>query len=129
MKAVKNIDKHDIDVSYNFFTYHFPKDIVVLVDSEDLVNYISTNLPLSFSFGSQLEAKKGEELPLVKKEKTKAYIKTEQDFKITENDMYVETEKPEPTFGKEEELPKEGQVDKDGTEWYGEGISLDDGKS
>lgn len=125
MKAVKNIDKHDLEISYNFFTYTFPKDQAVMVDSPELIKHLEENFPFSFSFGGQIQPLKGERFPEVKKVKTKAFIKTEESFVMTEKDMYAEQSKPDPTFGKPEEMV-EGSVDTDGVEWYGKGIETDE---
>ena len=122
MKAIKNIDKHDLNIDFDFYTYSFPKNHIVMVDDK-LAIFLQETLPMSFSF--DVETKKV--APQVKRTKTKAFFKTEE--RKPNQDMYIENHNPKPTFGGADLTPPDGTVDADGVGWYGSGITVEGGQN
>jgi hypothetical protein len=122
MKAVKNICNKDLEVSFDFYTYSFPKNRIFMVD-EDLLNFLQERYPMVFSF--DVEIKKV--APQVKRIKTKSLIKPQE---RNVSDMQIgNSNKPEVTFGGADLTPPDGTVDKDGVGWYGEGITVEGGQN
>lgn len=126
MKPCKNIDKHDLSISFDFWTYSFPMDKTLMVEDK-LFNFLHESFPLSFNFNVQVAKNKA--VAPVRKTKTKAFIKTQegQTATLDKEAMYVQTSKPKPTFGGADLTPPDGTVDKDGVGWYGEGIEIEGG--
>jgi hypothetical protein len=131
MKAIKLLIGNNLDVSFDFYTYHFEVGKVYSV-SDLLYDHLKTNMGLTFDFDIQ-ETKKP--LLQVKREKTKSFIKptqpvTDQD-KSYQSDMVIKPPKVNATFGTNDNTlmpditPPGGTIDGDGVEWYEEGLQED----
>lgn len=122
-KAVKFNDSEKIEVSFEFKTYIFYKDKPVLVP-DNLHAFLQERFPLAFSFGAQLLKEK--DLKEVEHFKTKSFFPDKEAAKELGNDfMEIHAAKPDATFGTPDGLPAAGQVDKDGIQFYGEGVQKD----
>lgn len=127
MKAIKNTYKEDIILPFNGTNYHFPIGKVVMIN-EEVWNFLNSNFPLSFTFSPKVE--KGTPIPKAKEEKTKVYIKsTKIDDQMGKGDMMTDHGDEKPTFGGADVTPPDGTTDKDGVEWYGEGITVEGGQN
>lgn len=120
MKPIKNIG-NNLEVPYEFYTYSFPKNRVVMVEN-NLFEFIKDRWPLSFDFSIALD-EKVKRPPEVHKDKTPMLIKTEDKSR----DMRFSYGQPKATFGPDE-LPASGVTDGDGVSWFGEGVEVEGGK-
>lgn len=119
MKAIKNT-YNDIEVSFEGYTYKFPKDKIRLVE-DNLYEHIKGIWQTVFD-NIKLDKKKQYIKP--KKTKTPSFIQPEKQSTYNSNDMRVtEAGHQRPTFG--DGTPASGTIDKDGVEWYGETTMTD----
>jgi hypothetical protein len=118
-----NIDK-DIDIGFEGWDYYIPANKAVLIDDR-FAKFIEERLP----FVMVVEPPKGKvEVPKIKKKKTAVYIQPS--GKITQpntQDMVAGVHRnPQDMVENIDGTPTSGTVDRDGIEWTGEGIEVDD---
>ena len=119
MKAIQNTINKDLEVSFEGYTYMFPKSKTPLLVENNLYEHIKGiwNKVFKDIKTSQKQMLKP------KRKKTPSYIKQEPESTYSTNDMRVtEAGHQVPTFKGVEGVPTSGTVDKDGIEWYGTGI-------
>lgn len=119
--GVRNIDTHVIEVPFEFQTYTFPVGKIVTV-SRELHAFLEDRFPLAFAFSPKIT----DDTPAVESVKTKAVMPTKEEAKELGTDfMRIHATQPEATFSSPDGAPPSGHTDKDGVEWYGEGIQPD----
>ena len=125
MKAIKNIDKHDIVIPYEGFTYTFPVQEIVTVD-EKVHEYVANGWPLSFSISPKVD--KMTPVKEVSKVKTKSmFAANRKTDDLGTEDMQIQSPMGEvPTFGGVDQTPADGKTDADGISWYGPGIEVEE---
>lgn len=116
MKAIKNTYK-DLEMSFGGYTYKFPKGKTYLIE-DDLYEHIGEIWGKVFDDVKLLKKK---QYAKPKKVKTPSYIQPEPKSTYSGNDMRItKSGRQAPTYG--DGTPKSGTVDRDGVEWYGEGL-------
>jgi len=120
MKLIKNAAKSNIQVGFEGFDYLIPAGKEVLAD-EKVTSFLKERYPF-LEISKPPKAKGVSPIPQIEKKKSKVYAqpaKPTTDMKVTRKFNPSETVSPDA-------LPTSGTVDKDGVEWVGEGITLDD---
>jgi hypothetical protein len=120
MIAIRGIDQ-TMEVSYEGFTYMFPKGRTLLVE-DNVAEFIFESWPMSFE-----KVKKSKKpAPKVSKKKTPAFTKALEQEVYTADDMKAtRAGKQSPTFGQGDTTPPSGTTDGDGVGWYGEGAVIE----
>jgi len=119
MKAIKGIDQ-TTEVSFEGFTYYFPKDKTFLVE-DDVAEFILETRPMGF----EAVKKSKKPAPKVSKKKTPVYTQPIEQEVYTADDMRAtRAGRQSPTFG-QGGLPPSGTTDGDGVGWYGEGAVIE----
>ena len=123
MKAIKNIDKNEIAMPFEGNTYLLPMGGAFMVE-DDLYVFLQERLPMSFDF--KYKVAKDKPVAKVKSQRTPSLIPTAKDQDIIQEDMRVSAQAM-PTSP--DITPPSGTVDKDGVEWYGEGVQISGGQN
>ena len=118
MKPIKNTEPHDLKIDFEGTSYILPMGKVVLVENK-LHDYLKENLPLAFAFNPTTEKNK----PVPQAESSKTPVRLP--MSSPRSDMVVTNGRPTPTFGNPDITPESGTTDKDGVNWYGEGLEVD----
>ena len=86
-----------------------------------------TNISVEFGIRfDDVKLSKDKQYTKPKKTKTKRFILPEKESTFSSNDMRItEAGHQKATFASADGTPKAGTTDKDGIEWYGEGVTIE----
>lgn len=121
MRAIKNLESRDVDVSFEGWTYHLPKEKTVFLD-DAVGDFVRDSWPKSFKF---VKPAKDEVIAKADKKKTPSFINAASNSNQTDMRITSRTGRQTPTFGQVDETPDSGQIDSDGVGWYGEGLKIE----
>lgn len=124
MKVLNSNTEKDINIGFGGWDFRVPANKAVLVE-DDFANFMKERYP----FVMVGELPKGNvEVPEIEKKQTPVFIQPE--GKITQprtQDMVAGKRlNPQDMLGNIDGVPTSGTVDRDGIEWIGEGITIDD---
>lgn len=110
MKNIINKEDKELKFSFEGTDYKFPNGKLVQVE-EALYDHLKGIVPLAFDFNPKV-TKKSVAMPVIKEKTHVAFT----------GGIFGKASRPVSTV---DQTPQSGTADKDGVEWYGEGLEND----